>query len=552
MARKSNSKLTVTSHVGRDLLASAAVFKTEAAAVWEYVVNALQYVDKGISPVINIIVNARQRKITIADNGRGMSADDLRHYFTMHGENRERRAGRPGRGKFGTGKAAAFGIGRRLRIETVRNRIANQVELSRDRIDRSDGSEIPLDWLVQDEEHESNNGTVVIISEVILDRIEVRPIIEYIERHLAVFRSNSPKVVVNDHICEYREPRIYQTYVFKPSAIQIDVIGNIELVVNVSQSPLPDSELGIKITAGSGNLVAVEAAGVDKKEYGNYLFGEVDCLALEMNASPIEAYDMTRSLQLNPKHPVVAVLIGFIGSKMEEVRSQVAAEHKKARQSEQARRLAAESDRIAEVLNADFQDQARRLADIRIGATPQRAVTKLFGEVVSSSITEDEWVEGQDETGRLDDTKTAGTKGKGGKNRDFQGTERTGRRDPEGSESVSPAGGHGDGRRRPKGGFRVDFRNLGEDADRSQYDNKTLTILINLDHPVVTAAIAGGAVEDPIFRRLAYEIAFSEYAMALGYETARLDPEVPADDLLYDVRATLNRIARAAVVLYRG
>ena len=32
---KSVSNLKVTSHVGRDLLASAAAFKTEAAVVWE-------------------------------------------------------------------------------------------------------------------------------------------------------------------------------------------------------------------------------------------------------------------------------------------------------------------------------------------------------------------------------------------------------------------------------------------------------------------------------------------------------------------------------------
>ncbi len=36
------SDMRVTSHVGRVLLASAAAFKTEAAAVWEYVVNGLQ------------------------------------------------------------------------------------------------------------------------------------------------------------------------------------------------------------------------------------------------------------------------------------------------------------------------------------------------------------------------------------------------------------------------------------------------------------------------------------------------------------------------------
>ena len=48
-----------------------------------------------------------------------------------------------------------------------------------------------------------------------------------------------------------------------------------------------------------------------------------------------------------------------------------------------------------------------------------------------------------------------------------------------------------------------------------------------------------------------YEIAFSEYAMGLGYELSQQDPNMPPDDLLYEVRSTLNRISTAAVALYR-
>jgi hypothetical protein len=40
-----SADLKVTSHVGRDILGAAAVFKNEETAVWEYVVNSLQYVD---------------------------------------------------------------------------------------------------------------------------------------------------------------------------------------------------------------------------------------------------------------------------------------------------------------------------------------------------------------------------------------------------------------------------------------------------------------------------------------------------------------------------
>src|SRR5262245_49258110 len=104
-------QMKMVSHVGRDLLQSASHFRTEAAVIWEYVVNSLQYVDEGVTPKVQVLVDQRKKEIRIIDNGKGMSAQELRSdFFTMHGQNSERRRGRPGRGKFGTGKSAAFGI----------------------------------------------------------------------------------------------------------------------------------------------------------------------------------------------------------------------------------------------------------------------------------------------------------------------------------------------------------------------------------------------------------------------------------------------------------
>ena len=132
-------QLEVTSHVGRDLLASAQLFRDEKDVVWEYVVNSLQYVDRGISPRVQVFVKPRAKVIEVHDNGTGMDADGISHYFEIHGENVERRVGRPGRGKFGTGKCAAFGIAKRLTVDTRRNGLRNVVELTRDAIDESSG-----------------------------------------------------------------------------------------------------------------------------------------------------------------------------------------------------------------------------------------------------------------------------------------------------------------------------------------------------------------------------------------------------------------------------
>ena len=48
------ASLEVRSHVSRDLLQSAAMFKNERLVVWEYVANGLQYVDSDVVPVVRV------------------------------------------------------------------------------------------------------------------------------------------------------------------------------------------------------------------------------------------------------------------------------------------------------------------------------------------------------------------------------------------------------------------------------------------------------------------------------------------------------------------
>jgi hypothetical protein len=313
-------QLKVTSHVARDLLASAASFKAEATVVWEYVVNSLQYVDPGVPPRIQVTVLTGGKGIRVADNGSGMTFKDLEHFFQMHGENLERRAGRVGRGKFGTGKSAAFGIANTLRVDTVRNGKRNVVQLTRDMISASEGEEIPLEWIVRDEATDDPNGTNISILDINLDRIKRASIIEYVERHLQAFRAKSPEVAIDDHVCVYREPATNETFTFDAAGAQREALGDARLTIKVSNAPLPAGEQGVSVTAGVGNLVAIERAGIETKEFGNYLFGDIDVPVLE-RPSPIEPYDPTRTLQLNPQHPLVAVLLGFIGSKLDEVRA---------------------------------------------------------------------------------------------------------------------------------------------------------------------------------------------------------------------------------------
>lgn len=547
--------MKMISHVARDLLQSASHFRSEAAAVWEYVVNSLQYVDEGVTPKVQVLVNQKKREIRIADNGAGMSANDLQRFFTMHGENIERKRGRPGRGKFGTGKSAAFGIASSLRVETTRNHKKNVVELDRDLVSRSDGSSIPLRWLTKDEAVGLSNGTTIVIGDILLPRIKTQPIIEYIERNLQIFRARMPEVAVNEHVCVYQEPAVAETLAFHPTDEQRKVLGDITLTIKVSASPLSEQDQGVSVTAGLGNLVAIETCGIEKKEMGNYLFGDVDVPALEAADTPIEPYDPSRSLTLNLNHPVSMALIQFIGPRLDEVRRNQVRKLRDIKKTEDARRLSKLAEQIAELLNEDFRHVASRLQDIRSASSRVGPIGSRFGGTRDTGQEEDGFVLGVDRPGDVNEEDSKVDKEHDRKpntpTRPAPNVPVAGTPDQSGDASVDPSGGAGK-KRNPRGGFSVDYRNLGAEADRSKYDPVSLSILINIDHPVVCAALGNAGVEDPAFRRLSYEIAFSEYAIAFGYEKARIDPDMPPEDVLFEVRSTLNRISTKAASFYGG
>lgn len=191
-----------------------------------------------------------------------------------------------------------------------------------------------------------------------------------------------------------------------------------------------------------------------------------------------------------------------------------------------------------------------RLNDIRSASSAKGPATSAFGDAQPAGNEANEWAEGTQTPGTAERAKNSNL-GSGAGGREPPNVTASGTPNPVGGTSVDPIGGPSAQRRKPRGGFRVRYKNLGPDENRSRYDRGALEILINLDHPVLKAASAESGTESIGFQRLSYEIAFSEYSMALGYETAQQDPDIPADDLLFEVRASLNRISLAAASLYR-
>ncbi|MHB8398678.1 MAG: hypothetical protein ACYDCI_07060 [Candidatus Limnocylindrales bacterium] len=119
-----------------------------------------------------------------------------------------------------------------------------------------------------------------------------------------------------------------------------------------------------------------------------------------------------------------------------------------------------------------------------------------------------------------------------------------------GAGTGSPAGGDGERPRRRAGGFAIKYESVTPTEARSRYDEQARTIHINLDHPQIAAAKHEG-LESRGFRQLSYEVAFSEYALALPMEMARAQGAIfDAQDAIVEARLTLDRISRLGVAIY--
>lgn len=545
------SALEVRSHVSRDLLQAAAMFKNERLVVWEYVSNGLDYVDPSTSPIVRVRLDARGKRITVEDNGRGMDWAGLRNFFVMHGENVDRKAGRPGRGRFGTGKSAAFGVGDTLRITSTRNGKRARVELTRaDLLGMDSGDPVPVKVLERDIKSSAPNGTMIEIEGVHLRTLDQAGVVAYIERHLAHWPKNVT-VFVNNHECEFAEPPIEGVKSFQPNGPEAAVLGDVELIVKVSKSPLGQDMRGIAIFA-DGVWHETTLLSSRDKAMAEFIFGEIDVKKLDTDTSTPAAFDASRSMKLNPENPLVCAIFAFVGPHIEEMRQELVESQREQRATEQAKRLQQEASRIEEIINQDFDAFRKRLQKVK--ATTAKAgfdtsEAQLRGQEGEDG--DDDFLLGGDEPATLAGEGEQGTraKGLGGEGGEPRRLNPIVTPDPEGG-SFGHHEKRGGDRPRNRGGFQIEFDNQGEESARAIYQREKRTIYVNLDHPQIALALKGHGVEDPVFRRLAYEVAFSEYAIALAVELDHREEFIDPTDAIVEIRETIHRIARAAASLY--
>jgi len=544
-----NNNILVSSHVSRDFLQNSAYFNTLQKVVWEYVSNSLDNARDDVPVTVSVeLLTTNPKTIMIADNGSGMSREDLRWFFLMHGENQQRKKGKRVRGRFGTGKSAAFGIANVLEIDTIKDGKRNLVRLTRKSIeDANDGSGFPVEQLIVDQSvaaDQSADGTKVLISEFNNSKLNFDQTIQYIERNLGRYKSRAT-VIINGHTCRFSEPASIESFEFKPETEELlQYLGPVCLAVKVAPKPVDVEFNGIDILS-YGIWHETTLAGAENKDLSNRIFGEIDVEQLEDYQGPIPTFDNTRNNQLNRANPLVIMLIAWIGQHVEEVRKRLVQEEEERKRSEQFKKLQASSREIEKILNDDFvsiidqYELARKVNARQFAQMP--TIEGAEGEPLPGvGALPSRWQTSGHERG---DGKSAGILPPG----EGESPRENGPSLINGDQTGSPKDidRKPEKRKQSRGVFSIQWVNGSPEENRSEYKKAERTIYINLNHPQVKAAqkASNGSLESRQFKEIAYEIAVVEYAIAVQYERSE-NEELDAFDALFEVGSIIDRVMR--------
>lgn len=403
---------------------------------------------------------------------------------------------------------------------------------------------IPVAVLEREKEVDQPNGTLIEIENIHLKSFDQAGIINFIERQLARWRNAT--VFVNNHECEFAEPPILRTHTFFPEESLKEKIGDVTLLIKIAGAPLDEEFRGVSIYS-NGIWHETTMAGNEKREMAQYIFGEIDAPKLDEDTSSISPFDISRSMKLNPNNEIVQAMYAFIGQKIDLVRRQLVAEENERKASEDAKKLVSQAEAIAKIINNDFMDFRQRLAKVK--AKTSKGFD--YGSDKIGDKTTDDFIFGSQLPAEI--INPIGGLGSQGGIREGGIEPRSLNPQVVGNPNEKKQGRLGGGKGESssaRGGFNVEFKAMGPEESRALYANAERTIYINIDHPQLVAAKGNNSVEDPLFQRLSYEVAFSEYAVALASELDGRGEYMDTSDPILDIRATINRVARKASNLF--
>lgn len=554
-----SESLIVTSNVARDMLATADEFGSVPKMVVEYASNGLDNPNDPAQPV-TVQVEVRKygsaRTVTIADNGCGMDDAALREFFVMHRENAQRQRGRRARGRFGTGKSAGFGVGTSVLIETVNEHRRWRVELTSEELRAAAKENRPPSprTSADGEATDAANGTTVTVTGI---RKPATPaaIANELRRRLGRQLENHRVYVAGERV-HLLEPEAAHTWVFSSGddadaagVLGPDLTCTVEAVA--SGETVDEAIRGVVVTSRDVPVGQYQAAG----DLANRLYGLCEVPALDEDTSTPGPFTDRRDLTLNLDNELAAAVEGWVRRCLEAATRELHALERERLQRARDAELQNAATRAEAVLNEHYRTDFRSTAGTAnpggaAGLASRTGGGELRSDDEASLVTPDR----DGPAGYQPDQRDPSGHAVGGGDEDTGAapneeqvtpsgsSERPRARDPLGDGRGEPVTQAGERRRRRSGGgFVIDYSNAGSGAPRAAFYESELTIVINLDHPLL-AAVHG---DRDLFQGLAFTVAAEEYAQATATQLLATKQLEDAYDALQYERATMDKLSRA-------
>ncbi len=506
------------SDVARDILQNSDYFTSVPKAVNEYVWNSIDY--RRPASRVEVLVTKRAGRIKIRKqrilkyngivieeikNGGGMFRDDLQRFFTMHAETLARNEGRRVRGRFGTGKAAAFGIGLSLLVDTVKAGRRNVVRLKRE--DLTPGlDKVPVERLLTEQPVDRPDGTMVVIDRLKLRRVKMESVKKFLRRSLGLQLRNHDIFVEGEKL-EYYQPEHEKQWSFDCPLEFKAFLGESTLTLRLSKKELEQEERGIAILASGYPMEFYDSAKAGS--CSSRVFGEVDIPLLE-SQDEIPTFDNTRS-SLNRDNDRVGRLLRWIDQSLAQVVTELEKEAKGKLDKAEVERLEKIANELAELLNDDFSELIMELESKPtiggIGKLESGVQEKSSGVL---TLMRDETGETRIKLDEKGNVIILEPRGDGDHAEEPVADEPNRGKESEEGALARERAASGEKKKR-RGGFKIDYVRDGPEAFRAKWVREEMTIKLNLDYPELALF---EDKEDPRFKALSGEIAISEYAIA--------------------------------------
>ncbi len=548
-------------NINRAILDAAASFNNLGKVAEEYLTNILDAFetilhdkpDKNIKRSdckVQFIIDHTQRKIIFHDEHplMGMSSNFIyNNFFNIHGQNISRKRYINVRGKHGTGKSAAFGIGAEyLLVDSIYREKRTTIKSTLESLQNEDTEAAELDVVNDDESVNIINGTTIELKLPNKKYLELRAITSALLHIQKVFGKhlNSYKVDFieihnkgqkqEDRIIYQPRESVYEKEYSVPQEIAA-VIGQTYLIVKRAAEPMEDTEeKGITITS-NGYAKEQTMFGLDNEPYSNHFFGEWEIPKLDEYKGHNPPSLSTRELKLNRENELVKVIYEFGKKILSEEIKNFAKNERIRKQDETLTKLSNMANELANILNDDFSEyeeiskkERGEKGKVIKKDTPEEGATSTSVDIESNVISKfgsqikvEENNEGELISPSGEGEFPAGAEGNdaitdhpsihaGPLEKKFEEL-------PPNTKNLPNAEKRARRRVRAGGGFKIEFAALNHNVFIARVDITTKIITVNIDSEVMKTHLTncGGNEEYPSFKMFAYSVAIDEYSRAV-------------------------------------